>query len=91
MRRAMNRERTASDKPSWWSIHQILLALGERIRNERKQKGFSQEDFAAEGGLHRTEMGLLERGKTIPRLDTLLLVSQYLGLSVSDLLRGIEL
>ena len=46
----MNRERTASDKPSWWSIHQILLALGERIRNERKQKGFSQEDFAAECG-----------------------------------------
>ena len=62
------------------------------MHSQRAQhKGFSQEDFAAECGLHRTEMGLLERGKTIPRLDTLLLVSQYLGLSVSDLLRGIEL
>jgi len=32
----------------------------------------------------------LERGKTIPRLDTLLIVSENLGLSVSELLQGIE-
>ena len=41
-------------------------------------------------GLHRTEMGLLERGKTIPRLDTLLIVSGHLGLPLSELLRGPE-
>jgi len=85
----MSKEKTASEKVH--SIEQLLLAFGERIRNGRKQKGLSQEDFAAECGLHRTEMGLLERGKTIPRLDTLLLVSQHLGLAVSELLRGIEL
>ncbi len=32
-------------------------------------------------------MGLLERGKTIPRLDTLLIVSGHLGLPLSELLR----
>jgi transcriptional regulator with XRE-family HTH domain len=71
-------------------MQEVLCELGKRIRSERRQKGFSQEGFAAECGLHRTEMGSLERGKTIPRLDTLLLVSQHLGLSVSDLLQGIE-
>jgi transcriptional regulator with XRE-family HTH domain len=88
MPRAMSKEKTTSEKVG--SIEQLLLAFGERIRNGRKQKGLSQEDFAAECGLHRTEMGLLERGKTIPRLDTLLLVSQHPGLAVLELLRGIE-
>ena len=86
----MSSEKTASENQVRRSMQEILLALGERIRSERKGKGFSQEGFAEVCGLHRTEMGLLERGKTIPRLDTLLLVSQHLDLPVSELLQGIE-
>jgi len=71
-------------------MQEVLRELGQRIRTWRKGKGMSQEGFADLCGLHRTAMGLLERGKSIPRLDTLLLVSQHLGLSVSDLLQGIE-
>ena len=41
--------------------------LGKRVRYEREQRGMSQEGFADLCGLHRTAMGLLERGKTIPR------------------------
>jgi transcriptional regulator with XRE-family HTH domain len=84
----MNSERTANQERR--SMQEILLALGKRISSGRKEKGFSQEGFAEVCGLHRTEMGLLERGKTIPRLDTLLLVSQHLGLPVSELLQEIE-
>src|SRR5260370_650452 len=58
------------------SMQQILQLLGRRIRSERQRKSMSQEGFAEICGLHRTEMGLLERGKTIPRLDTLLIVSE---------------
>jgi transcriptional regulator with XRE-family HTH domain len=85
-----------AQKPTSWNqqrrlaIQGILHMLGKRICRERKGKGFSQEGFADACGLHRTQMGLLERGKAIPRLDTLLLVSKPLGLSVSELLRGIE-
>jgi transcriptional regulator with XRE-family HTH domain len=71
-------------------MHEILLTLGKRIRDERQRKGLSQEGFAGVCGLHRTEMGLLERSKTIPRLDTLLIVSVHLGLPLSELLQGIE-
>jgi transcriptional regulator with XRE-family HTH domain len=71
-------------------MQEILLVLGKRIRSERERKRMSQEGFAELCGLHRTEMGLLERGKTIPRLDTLLYVSQHLELPVSELLQGIE-
>jgi transcriptional regulator with XRE-family HTH domain len=86
----MGEEQATEEKQAAHSMQEILSTLGRRIRSERQRKGLSQEGFAGVCGLHRTEMGLLERGKTIPRLDTLLLVSQHLGLSVSDLLRGIE-
>lgn len=71
-------------------MEEILVALARRIRSERERKRVPQEDFADDCGLHRTAIGLLERGKSIPRLDTLLLVSQGLGLSVSELLRGLS-
>jgi transcriptional regulator with XRE-family HTH domain len=86
----MSNEKTANENRGRRSMQEILLGLGKRIRSERKGKGFSQESFAEVCGLHRTEVGLLERGKTIPRLDTLLLVSHHLDLPVSELLQGIE-
>jgi transcriptional regulator with XRE-family HTH domain len=71
-------------------MQEILETLGGRMRKLREKQGISQEDFAETCGLHRTAVGLLERGKSIPRLDTLLIVSQALGVTVSKLLQGIE-
>ncbi len=71
-------------------MQEILEALGRRMRELREKQGTSQEDFAEACGLHRTAVGLLERGKSIPRLDTLLIVSHALGVTVSKLLLGIE-
>ena len=68
----------------------FLLALGNRIRKLREQRHWSQEEFADRCGLHRTAIGLLERAERIPRLDTLLTVSKGLGITVSDLLDGLE-
>jgi transcriptional regulator with XRE-family HTH domain len=68
----MSSEKTASYNLGGRSSEEALLALARRIRSEREQKGISQEDFAENCGLHRTAIGLLERGKSIPRLDTLL-------------------
>jgi transcriptional regulator with XRE-family HTH domain len=86
----MSAEKTASKNRDQRPLEEILLALAKRMRTERQRNGVSQEDFAEICGLHRTAIGLLERGKSVPRLDTLLLVSQHLGITVSELLRGIE-
>ena len=43
--------------------HPALIKLGKRIRELRKEKGFSQENFAYEVGLDRTYMGSVERGE----------------------------
>ena len=72
------------------SMQQILLTLGNRMRSLRERKGVSQETFADICGLHRTAIGLLERGKSIPRLDSLLAVSEHLGVTVSQLVEGLK-
>lgn len=71
-------------------MQHILLALGKRLRELRAEKGLSQEAFADHCGLHRTAMSLIERGKRVPSLRTLLTLSQGFGISLSELLEGID-
>jgi transcriptional regulator with XRE-family HTH domain len=71
-------------------MQDILLALGKRIRELRAKRGFSQEAFADHCGLHRTAMSLIERGKRVPNLRTLVTISSGFGITLSELLRGIE-
>ena len=41
----------------------ILTKFGIRVRQLRKQKGWSQEKLAEEANLHRTYIGAIERGE----------------------------
>jgi transcriptional regulator with XRE-family HTH domain len=68
------------------SLSQLLHRLGQIIRTLRTQAGYSQERFGFAIGVHRTYMGLLERGAANPTMKTLYLVAEGLGLSISDLL-----
>ena len=60
------------------------------MRELRAKQGFSQEAFADHCGLHRTAMSLIERGKRVPSLRTLLTLSQGFGISVSELLKDVD-
>ncbi len=71
-------------------MQQVLLALGKRLRDLRAKQGFSQEAFADRCGLHRTAMSLIERGKRVPSLRTLLTLSQGFGISLSELLKDVD-
>jgi len=41
----------------------ILLKFGQRVRDLRKQKNISQEKLAELADLHRTYIGMIERGE----------------------------
>jgi len=71
-------------------MQEILLTLGNRMRSLRERKEMSQETFADVCGLHRTAVGRLERGRSIPQRDTLLIVSEHLGVAVSEFLEGLK-
>jgi transcriptional regulator with XRE-family HTH domain len=67
----------------------ILEALGDRIRELRTEKGWSQESFADECGINRSHMGEVERGETNLTLSTLYHISQTLKVSIASLFQGI--
>ncbi len=62
-----------------------LRRLGETIREQRKQIGISQEDFAELCGVHRTYIGQIERGEKNISFNNILRVSEALKLSASEL------
>lgn len=68
----------------------LLKALGRRIRELRLAQGYSQEAFADKCGLHRTFMGTLERGKSNVSFSNLAKVAETLGVTLSELLTGVE-
>jgi transcriptional regulator with XRE-family HTH domain len=65
------------------------VILGRNIAHARKRAGLSQEELAFVASLHRTEIGLLERGERLARADTLLKLSGALGVSVGDFFEGL--
>jgi transcriptional regulator with XRE-family HTH domain len=69
---------------------EILKALGQRIRELRSKQGYSQESFADHCGVHRTFMGTIERGESNLSFSNLVKVSEGLGITLSELLSGLE-
>lgn len=64
--------------------------FGRNLFMARRRAGFSQEELAARCSLHRTEIGLVENGRRVPRVDTLMKLAGALGVGADELLRGIE-
>jgi transcriptional regulator with XRE-family HTH domain len=66
----------------------LLLKFGERIRDLRKQKSISQEDLAFKAGVHRTYIGMIERGKKNITLENINKLAIALDISIADLLQN---
>lgn len=62
-----------------------LVKLGKRIRELRKNKGFSQEEFAHEVGLDRAYIGRVERGESNITILNIIRISYALKVKVEDL------
>lgn len=63
--------------------------FAQNLTAARKEAGYSQEELSMRASIHRTQVGLLEAGKRMPRLDTLLKVAGALGIPPAQLLEGI--
>ena len=61
--------------------------LGAKIKKLREEKGFDQKSFAFDCGIGRTQLYMIENGKTNPRLLTLIKIAQGLDVPVDELLR----
>ena len=69
----------------------IARQFAANLRKARHRAGLSQEEVGWLASLHRTEIGLLERGARVPRIDTLIKLAAALGIRIDcALLEGIE-
>jgi len=66
--------------------HPNLVRIGKKIREMRKLKGFSQEDFAAIAQLGRTYYGRVERGEQNISIQNLIQIAFTLQIEVGELL-----
>jgi DNA-binding XRE family transcriptional regulator len=60
--------------------------LAKNVRLLRRRKGWSQEAFAEEAGLHRTYISDLERGSRNPTITVVDKLATALGVTVGQLL-----
>jgi transcriptional regulator with XRE-family HTH domain len=68
---------------------EISHQLGANLRKARKRADLSQEEVGYLASIHRTEVGLIERGERLPRVDTLLKLAGGLEVRPEELLAGI--
>lgn len=69
---------------------EIAERFGRNLLAARRRARFSQEELAALAAVHRTEIGLLENGRRVPRIDTVVKLAACLALSPGDLFDGID-
>ncbi|TWH45158.1 helix-turn-helix domain-containing protein [Sporomusa sp. KB1] len=64
--------------------------FGQVLKKLRTEKGLSQEEFAANVGLHRTYISQLERGLKSPSLGVMAKISSELGITLVQLMTELE-
>ncbi|HEU5199661.1 MAG TPA: helix-turn-helix transcriptional regulator [Ktedonobacterales bacterium] len=60
--------------------------FGQRVRDLRQERHWSQEELAYRSGLHRTYIGSLERGERNVSLRAIQMIADAFSLSVHDLM-----
>ena len=67
----------------------IAKMIGQRIRNYRTAKGWSQEKLAELSGCHPTYIGQVERGEKNATIESIEKISKALNVSLSTLFEKI--
>jgi transcriptional regulator with XRE-family HTH domain len=63
----------------------LLEKFGTKVRNERDKRGISQERLGQLAKVHRTYIGMIERGEKNITLLNIEKVAKALGLKIKDL------
>ncbi len=66
------------------------MQLGQRIRDIRKTRSFTQEELAEQAGIGVSFLSMIERAERVPHLVTLSALSNALGLTLSQLFLGVD-
>lgn len=62
--------------------------ISERLKELRKQSGFTQEQIAEKLNVTRSAVARWETGKGIPDISNLIVISEVYGISLDELIKG---
>lgn len=62
----------------------LLIKFGNKVREQRKKLGISQEELADRANVHRTYIGMIERAEKNITLENIEKVATALNLKLSD-------
>ncbi len=68
----------------------LSVHFGKRLRVCRERAKVTQEALGENASLHRTEIGLLERGQREPRLSTIIKLADALSIPLAEFFIGID-
>jgi transcriptional regulator with XRE-family HTH domain len=68
----------------------VATKFGRNLWRCRRRAALSQEELGSRAGLHRTEIGMLEHGTRLARVDTLIKLAGSLDVATDELLDGIH-
>lgn len=77
--------------PTSFQRHPSLIALGEAIRELRKEQGISQEKLALLADIDRGYIGRVERGQNNVAILTLIKIAKALNIEVAQLVKKARL
>jgi len=67
-----------------YAKHPVLIKFADIIKSTREEMGISQEELAFIAGVHRTYIGMIERGEQNVTLLTIRRIADALGISLAD-------
>lgn len=68
----------------------IKKKFGDRVRELREKRWLSQDKLAFESGIHRTWIGIVERGQRNLTLENIEKLAKALDVSLEELFRGFK-
>jgi transcriptional regulator with XRE-family HTH domain len=63
--------------------------LGDAVRRLRQDKGWSQDVFSEKSGIHRADVGAIERGERNVTLRTMRTLADTLGVKIAILVKDL--
>lgn len=67
----------------------MLRSFGHSVAKHRRAKGLSQEALSEKADLDRTYLSDIERGVRNPGIKNVILIAKALGITPSDLMKGV--
>lgn len=76
-----------SDAPS----DPLAVSFGKRLADVRASRGFNAVELGERAGMKKSYIWRVEQGLTLPSLRTAARLAQALNMTLSGLLRGVEI